>query len=91
MSRTLWFAAGAASGVYGVVRAKRVLYQLTPDGIAGRLAALGVGLRMFTDEVRTGMAEGETQLRTRLRLDQAQTPMIERHPHAEEQDTDGDR
>ncbi len=91
MSRVVWFAAGAASGVYGVVRAKRLLYHLTPDGIAGRMAALGVGLRMFADEVQTGMAEGEAQLRGRLRLDAPGTRMIEAHRHAEEHSTDGDR
>ena len=43
MSRTLWFVAGAASGVYTIYRAKRLAQSFTPDGIGARLAALGVG------------------------------------------------
>lgn len=86
MGRALWFVAGAASGVYGVVKAKRVVYNLTPDGVAARLAALGVGLRMFTDEVGAGMAEREHDLRGQL--DSAgQQRLIGRHRKA---DTDAD-
>jgi hypothetical protein len=67
MSRTLWFVAGAASGVYTIYRAKRLAQSFTPDGIGARLAALGVGARMFTEEVSAGMAERESELRAELR------------------------
>ena len=65
MSRTLWFVAGAGAGVYAISRVRRVAEALTPEGIADRLAALSVGLRLFRDEVQTGMAEKEMDLRKR--------------------------
>ena len=69
MSRLTWFVAGAATGVYGIVKARRAARNLTPDGIAGRAAALGAGLRVFTSEVSAGMAERESELRDQLALD----------------------
>jgi uncharacterized protein DUF6167 len=68
MSRALWFAAGAASGVYTLYKAKRAAHNFTPDGIGARVAALTLGARMFANEVSTGMAERESELRTELRL-----------------------
>jgi Family of unknown function (DUF6167) len=66
VSRTLWFVAGAASGVYTIYRAKRLAQNLTPDGIGARLAALSVGARMFADEVSAGMVERESAIRAEL-------------------------
>jgi hypothetical protein len=66
MSRTLWFVAGAASGVYTLYRAKRAAQNFTPDGIGARVAAYGLGARMFAQEVSAGMSERETQLRAEL-------------------------
>jgi hypothetical protein len=66
MNRALWFAAGAGAGVYAVVRARRLAEVLTPDGLADRLAGLSLGARLLRDEVRTGMAEKENDLRARL-------------------------
>ena len=66
MSRTFWFAAGAGAGVYALTRARRVVETLSPDGLADRLAGVSVGLRLFGDEVRAGMAEKENDVRTRL-------------------------
>jgi uncharacterized protein DUF6167 len=81
MSRVFWFAAGAASGVYGVVKAKRTARNFTPDGVAARLAAWNVGARMFKDEVASGMAEREHQLREQLSLDAAaQQRLIDQGP-----------
>lgn len=68
MSRALWFAAGAASGVYGLVKARRTAQAFTPDGVGARVAAWRAGARVFGDEVRAEMAERETQLREQLRL-----------------------
>jgi Family of unknown function (DUF6167) len=67
MSRLTWFAAGALTGVYGLLRAKRAATNLTPDGLAARAAALRAGLQVLTSEVGAGMAERETQLREQLR------------------------
>jgi hypothetical protein len=82
MSRTTWFVAGAATGIYGLVRVKRVAHNLTPDGIAARAAAVQAGFRVFTSELSQGMAEREAQLRDQLALTpggaaDAVTPMME--------------
>lgn len=66
MKRLVWFAAGAGAGVYAVVRARRAAEVLTPEGLADRLAGLSLGVRLFRDEVATGMAEKESDLRERL-------------------------
>ena len=68
MSRALWFVAGAGAGVYALSKARRAVEALTPEGLADRLSGLGLGARLFGDEVRTGMAERETELRNRLGL-----------------------
>jgi hypothetical protein len=68
MSRSLWFVAGAGAGVYAMTRARRAAEALTADGLADRLAGLSVGLRLFGNEVRAGMAEKENDLRERLGL-----------------------
>ena len=69
MSRMFWFVAGAASGVYGLVKVKRTAQNFTPDGVAARVAAWNVGARMFKDEVAAGMAEREQELRAQLSLE----------------------
>jgi hypothetical protein len=68
MSRALWFVAGAGAGIYVITRARRVAEVFTPDGLADRLAGLAVGARMFSDEVRAGMAEKENEVRQRVEL-----------------------
>ncbi len=72
MNRALWFVAGAASGVYTLVKAKRTAKQFTPDGIAGRMAALGAGARVFADEVSAGMHEREAELRADIQAQHGQ-------------------
>ncbi len=67
MSRLSWFAAGTVAGVYGIVRARRVVRNFTPAGIAARTAALGAGLRVLSSEVNAAMAEREAELRVQLR------------------------
>ncbi len=68
MRRGFWFGAGMAAGAYGVVRARRVMEAFTPDGIRDRLSGLGVGVRVFNEEMRAGMTEKETELRDRIAL-----------------------
>jgi hypothetical protein len=84
MSRAFWFAAGAVSGVYGLVKVKRTAQHFTPDGVAARVAAYRVGARMFRDEVVSGMAQREQELRAQLSLDPspADTRLIEPGRHA---------
>jgi hypothetical protein len=57
--RTAWFAAGAAAGVYGTVKARRAAYRLSAPGIIDQAAALGVGWRAFSADLREGMRERE--------------------------------
>ncbi|WP_198412396.1 DUF6167 family protein [Nocardioides mangrovicus] len=64
--RTLWFVAGAGAGVYVMLRARRAAEALTPEGWHDRAAGVQLGWQMFSDEVRAGMAEKETELRERL-------------------------
>jgi hypothetical protein len=68
MRRGLWFVAGAGVGVYAMIRGRRAAEALTADGLHDRWQALGVGARMFRDEVATGRAEAETRLRERFGL-----------------------
>ncbi|MDQ6641322.1 MAG: DUF6167 family protein [Actinomycetota bacterium] len=66
--RGLWFVAGAGAGVYVMVKARRAAQAFTPEGVHDRLAGLQVGWQLFSDEVRAGMTEKETELRERLVL-----------------------
>ncbi len=76
MARSLWFVAGAGAGVYAMSRARRAAEALTADGVRDRLSGLGVGVRMFRDEVAAGQAEKETELRVRLGLVPQGTPEL---------------
>ncbi len=66
--RPLWFLGGVGAGVYVVIKARRVAEVFTPEGWHDRMAGLQRGWSVFTDEVRVGMNEKETQLRERLVL-----------------------
>jgi Family of unknown function (DUF6167) len=68
MGRTFWFVAGASAGLYTSIKARRLAYRLTPEGITDQLASLGLGARAFADEVRTGMAERESEIAHELSL-----------------------
>jgi hypothetical protein len=81
MRRGLWFVAGAGAGIYAMVRGRRAAEALTADGMRDRLGALGVGARMFRDEVAQGQAERESQLRERLGLVPHGTPELEGGRH----------
>ena len=77
MRRGLWFAAGAGTAVYAMVRGRRAAEVLTVDGLKDRLGALELGARLFRDEVAQGRSEKETELRTRLGLVPNGTPELE--------------
>ena len=66
MSRVLWFAVGAGSTVYAMVKTRRAVERFTPAGVADQIAALHVGARILRDEVMVGMGERESELRERL-------------------------
>ncbi|GAA1959608.1 hypothetical protein GCM10009798_19010 [Nocardioides panacihumi] len=76
MRRGLWFAAGAGLGVYAMVRGRRAAEAFTADGLHDRWQALGVGARLFRDEVATGKAEAETRLRERFGPTYDPTPQL---------------
>lgn len=80
MSRAVWFAAGAVSGVYTLLRARRAARNFTPDGIGARVAAIGVGAQLFASEVSAGMAEREAELRDDLRLSTPRRPALASAP-----------
>jgi hypothetical protein len=67
VNKGVWFAAGAAAGVYVSSRVRRMAEAVTVDGIHDRLSGLFAGARVFGEEVRAGMTEKETQLRDQLR------------------------
>jgi hypothetical protein len=66
MNRGFWFVAGAGAGIYAMVKARRAVEAFTPEGISDRMAGLGLGARLFAEEVRAGMTEKETELREQL-------------------------
>jgi Family of unknown function (DUF6167) len=78
--RAFWFVAGAASGVYGMVKVRRTLENFTPDGVGARVAAAKAGARMFADQVSAGMNEREADLLAELRANAAEHREIEQAP-----------
>jgi hypothetical protein len=66
--RALWFAIGAGAAMYTSFRVRRVAYRFTPPGVVDQLAAMGAGVRAFSDEVRVGMAEREAEIAEQLGL-----------------------
>ena len=69
MNRSLWFVAGATTGVYALTKARRAAEAFTPGGLRDRLAGLSLGVHLFSEEVRTEMVTTENDLRRRLRLE----------------------
>jgi hypothetical protein len=66
MGRATWFAVGAAVGIYGSVKARRAAYRLSGPGIIDQAAALGVGWRAFSADLREGMRERQDDVVRRL-------------------------
>ena len=54
-SRIVWFAAGSAAGLYASVKARRAAYRLSTPGLVDQAAALELGWRAFSSELRDGM------------------------------------
>lgn len=63
MRGAIWFVVGAGAGVYAMVKGRRAAEAFTADGLRDRAQALGVGARIFRDELATGKAEKELELR----------------------------
>lgn len=66
MRRGLWFAAGAGAGIYVSFRARRIAETFTSDGISDRIAALQLGGRLLREDIATGAAQKEAELRDRI-------------------------
>ena len=81
MRRGLWFVAGAGAGVYAMVRGRRAAEVFTAEGLHDRLQALGLGARLFRDEVATGKAEAEVRLRERFGPTYDPTPQLTASQH----------
>jgi hypothetical protein len=65
-SRIVWFVAGTAAGVYTSVKARRAAYRLSAPGVVDQAAALGLGWRELSAEMREGMRAREEQVARRL-------------------------
>jgi hypothetical protein len=76
--RIFWMTVGAGAAVWAMNKANDAARRLTPESLAGTAARgaldLGDAVRSFTDEVRSGMAERESQLRGDLGLDTVRLP-----------------
>ncbi len=68
MSRAVWFAVGTGAGVYATLKARRLVYRLSPEGLADQVAALRLGVRTLAADVREGMTEREDELLEQLGL-----------------------
>ena len=82
MKPTFWFVAGAATGVYALVKTKRAVEVFTPDGFAARVAAVRAGARQFADTVADGASEREADLLAELRANADGYRLIEPGPAA---------
>lgn len=90
MRRLFWVAVGAAAGIYAVRKVQKTLHAYSPAGLADRAGGLGhsIGdsLAGFVHEVRSAMAERESELRDALglneksRLTPAQAADLTEHP-----------
>ncbi|MET0447675.1 MAG: DUF6167 family protein [Aeromicrobium sp.] len=74
-SRIVWFVAGSATGVYTAVKARRAAYRLSAPGLVDQAAALGLGWRAFSSELRDGMQTHEHEIARRLTADPALSPL----------------
>jgi len=65
-ARIVWFVAGSAAGVYVAAKAKRAAYRLSMPGLVDQAAALGLGWRAFSAELRDGMETREREVANEL-------------------------
>jgi hypothetical protein len=75
-SRLVWFVAGSAAGVYTAAKARRAAYRLSAPGVVDQAAALGLGWRELSAEVRDGMLARERQIARRLTEDPVAEPWL---------------
>ena len=68
MRRVFWVAVGAAVGVYAVRKVQKTMHAYSATGLAERAGGVGDTVKAFADQVRSGMAEREAELRDALGL-----------------------
>ena len=73
-ARAFWFAVGTGAGIYTTMKARKLVYRLSPEGVSDQVAALGLGLRTLAADVRDGMTEREDELLTQLGLEPRRAP-----------------
>ena len=61
-ARLVWFVAGSAAGVYATAKARRAADRLAMPGLVDQAAALGLGWRAFSAELRDGMETREREV-----------------------------
>ena len=66
MKRGFWFVAGAGAGIYVSFRARRLAEAFTSDGISDRIAAVQLGGRLLREDIASGAAHKEAELRERI-------------------------
>jgi hypothetical protein len=80
--RTFWFTAGAAAGVWATTKVNSKLRRLSPESLAAQAAnkALDAGYRIkdFALDVRSGMAQRESELGEALGLKGSADPALPR-------------
>jgi len=74
-ARLVWFVAGSAAGAYSAVKARRAAYRLSAPGLVDQAAALGLGWRAFSAELRDGMSSRERDIVHRLTGDLPMTDL----------------
>jgi hypothetical protein len=74
-SRLVWFVAGSAAGVYTAAKARRAAYRLSAPGVVDQAAALGLGWRELSAEMRDGMLAREREIARRLAEDPGDEPL----------------
>jgi Family of unknown function (DUF6167) len=89
MSRGVWFVAGAASGVYALLKVRRTARAFTPGGMSERLAAYRAGASVFAESVAKAMAERERELLRELEREQQRPRLIAASPEQPDLRADG--
>ncbi|MGJ9412146.1 DUF6167 family protein [Aeromicrobium sp. CF4.19] len=69
--RIVWFVAGSVAGAVASVKARRAAYRLSMPGLIDQAAALGEGVRAFSEEVRDGMDDRVREIEHEMRGDPA--------------------
>lgn len=76
-ARIVWFVAGSAAGVYMTAKARRAAHRISMPGLVDQAAALGMGWRAFSAELRDGMQDRERVIARELSTPHDTMPGLE--------------